>query len=891
MIGVAWGFDPSRVALGASMGSAQITAVRNAVEKVENEKGRPVVVSDLVVEGDMVRTRSESLAELTFSDKTIARMGANSQFSYSSQERLVKIEKGTVLMHTPPGNGGATITSGGVTGAISGNSFLLTANPAVCTKKPCQQQMRERPNELDPLKRFYCEDHPDYPQKPSTGGFAIVVLEGKDITKVTGPNGQTVELRPGEMALVGPTSEGAPKVFYVDLATIVRTCPLIQAFPTALPSFGEILQTAMLQQNSGKKDLDLSGVAMGTDGDIFVAPSDPPSPYKYNFDMASNTPGSGQKYSPVLEEDIDTAAGGENRVPFVGPNPPAPAPPAPPNPPIPPPPNPNNLPVTPSQPTALTVTGPSTLVAGQLATFIVSMDAPATTPTMVTLNNDLRLGDAPITVMIPAGATSVNFTAQIPSAGINFSSGSANILASASGMTSGNYSKNLVPTPLPDNSYSGAIAGSSESPVSDLRGAKMDLFASHDITLNGVDANRVGQGMEVKSFSGKVTIDNSSFDAWMQRDMNPFLVPDFGYGLTTFNETNPGLTVTALVLGIKMSPTGATGSRFTGNGIMFLGDYIVRVQQDPDGIPLSGDEVGVNFLDRTGIVPDPFDFGSVANGADLVLYDSATTSVNTIDYNSIDVAAGDYQPDSPAAGLNGPSALGTWEVRASDNSIGGEGQVDEVKLKYGYSKALIQGANGVELVNVQFEGMDEVEVRQDLNNRVLLSGTLASDPKISKMLVQAGQALQAHFDSDATVKNLTASGAAEILAGVQPKSGGGYEFIPGSPDRVLEMQTANLAGQLSLASHTVVFHNANITSGGVIQVRTRDGMVNMNYGSVVPGTTSFIGASGNNFRNTANGVSMTIANSGNISSAFTGGQLTDVNSGGAGTVMNVGKVQ
>ena len=102
--------------------------------------------------------------------------------------------------------------------------------------------------------------------------------------------------------------------------------------------------------------------------------------------------------------------------------------------------------------------------------------------------------------------------------------------------------------------------------------------------------------------------------------------------------------------------------------------------------------------------------------------------------------------------------------------------MDEIKLKYGYSKALIQGATGVELVNVKFEGMDEVEVRQDLNNRVLLSGTLASNPKITKMLVQAGQALQAHFDSDATVKTLTASGAAEILAGVRPKAGGGYEF-------------------------------------------------------------------------------------------------------------------
>lgn len=872
------------------MGSAQITAVRNAVEKVENEKGRPAVVSDSVVEGDMVRTRSESLAELTFSDKTITRMGSNSQFSYTSQERLVKIEKGTVLMHTPPGNGGATITSGGVTGAISGTSFLLTANPAMCTKKPCQKQMRERPNELDPLKRYYCEDHPDYPQAPSTGGFAIVVLEGKNVTKVTGPNGMTVELQPGQMAVVGPAMDGPPRVFTVDLATIIRTCPLIQAFPTPLPSIGDMVQTAMMQQQTrGIKNLNLTGKALSENGDVLVSPSDPPSPFKSDFEMASNQEGAGQKITPAFDEEIDTAAGGGGGTPFAGPTPPPPAPPVPPSPPIPPPPNPGPTPNI--LPTALTVTGPGNLSAGQLATFTVSMDAPSTTPTVVTLNHDFRLGGAPATVTIPAGATSATFTAQIPSAGINFSSGSANILASATGMTSGTYSKNLAPTALPDGSYAGAIPGSIESPTSDLRGAKMDLFASHDITLNNVDANRVGGGMEVNSFSGKITIQNSSFDGWMQKNLTPFLVPDFGYGLTTFTE-DANVAVTAPVLAIKMSPTTPTGSRFTPDGTMFLGDYIVRVQHDPNGIPMSGDEVGVNFLDRTGIVPDPFDFGSSANGADLILRDGAAASVNSIDYSSFDVAAGDYRPDSPAAGLSGPSAEGTWEVRASDNSIGGEGKVDEIKLKYGTSKAIIQGANGVELVNVQFEGMDEVEVRQNLNNRVLLSGTLASDPKISRMLVQAGQVLQAQFDSDATVKNLAASGSAEILAGVRPKNGGGYEFIPGSGNRILEMQTANLAGQLSLAASTVVFHNANITSGGVIQVRTANGLVNLTYGSVTPGAVSFTGSSGNNFLNTANGVSLRIANSGDISAAMSGtAPKLSHNGAGTGSVMSVGQVR
>jgi hypothetical protein len=103
------------------------------------------------------------------------------------------------------------------------------------------------------------------------------------------------------------------------------------------------------------------------------------------------------------------------------------------------------------------------------------------------------------------------------------------------------------------------------------------------------------------------------------------------------------------------------------------------------------------------------------------------------------------------------------------------------------------------------------------------------------------------------------------------------------------MQTATIAGQLSLASHTIVFNNANITSGGVIDARTRDGMVNRTYGSVVPGTVSFMGA-GNNFLNTANSASMSIANNGNIVSALNGGQMRENGVGGA-TVMNVGRVR
>ena len=199
-------------------------------------------------------------------------------------------------------------------------------------------------------------------------------------------------------------------------------------------------------------------------------------------------------------------------------------------------------------------------------------------------------------------------------------------------------------------------------------------------------------------------------------------------------------------------------------------------------------------------------------------------------------------------------------------------------------------------------GMAEVDVRTtDLNNRVLMSATLLTDPDITKMVVKASQTLEAVINSDATFKEVKSLSNADLLAGVvrDNSSPTGFSFVSGA-DRTLTIDgpvaaavtpNINIAGQLAIAAHTVVFNNANIASDGVIGVRTRDGMVNRTYGTVVPGTTSFTGGNGNYFLNRGNGISMTIGNSGDIAGAFTGGKLTDIGSGGTGTVMSVGKVQ
>ena len=475
-----------------------------------------------------------------------------------------------------------------------------------------------------------------------------------------------------------------------------------------------------------------------------------------------------------------------------------------------------------------------------------------------------------------------------------------------------NYSLRAQPTGL-----TGEITGTANL---NQNGVGISVSSADYIHIRNTTASRMQDGLTISSATGSVLLENSSFDGWMQRSTPNQTISDGGSTTFTFTES-AATAVNSPVLRLKMEANDPANVDMN-KQFMLLGDYQVLLRRDPNGTPGSGDEVATTLFSFPGSANDPSGLGSLAPSADLVIRDSATTQVkdlpwNTKEYSSLNGSgnavdsgnyaafSGEFKGDNAASGLDiatsSGGAAGKWDVMVSDPILGGEGKVTDVRLKYNNNtKALIQGPNGVRLLNVVFEGMDQVDVRTaaNLDNRVLMSGTLVSDPNISKMIVQVGQKLEAHFNSDATLAEVTRRGSvgapgsadAVIMAGVREKVGGGLEFIPGSPDRVLEMQTATIAGQLSLASHTIVFNNANITSGGVIDARTRDGMLNRTYGSVVPGTVSFMGANGNTFLNTANSASMSIANSGNIVSALGGGQMSENGAGGA-TVMNVGRVR
>jgi len=384
LFGVSYGFAATEFK------DAEITTLKNIVEHDAGQGAAPAKVSEKIGENSKVTTAAASMAELTFGDSSITRIGANSVFSFQSKERLVKLDKGTALIHATPGNGGATVDCGGVTAAVSGSTFMAS--------------------------------------RSATGGAVFVLLESSGSLKVTTPGGQTAIILPGQAASTGTGPKSGIQVFDVDVKKVMETTPLVGGFKE-LPSQAEInvvteKQQAMIRE--GKIEvLGVEVVATGQDGDLLVgAPRERPEP---------GAGGDGL--------DINTAAGGEGPGAVAGAKPP------------PPPGAGSGMNTGPGQgpgldssflaaqrklaeagpqgPTQLKVTLPDGISEGTLQAGTISLNSPAVQAVPVTLVSASGRNitfNFPEGSTIPVGATSIPFTFTVADDGI-ISNGSSNLVA------------------------------------------------------------------------------------------------------------------------------------------------------------------------------------------------------------------------------------------------------------------------------------------------------------------------------------------------------------------------------------------------------------------------------------------------------------------------------
>src|SRR5438105_6593768 len=101
---------------GAELKEARVTAVIKDVKLLPGQtEPKPAVVNDKIATDTAVRTGVDSRSELTFSDLTIARLGANTIFSFDKGTRTVELGGGAILLRVPKDSGGAKINTAAVT--------------------------------------------------------------------------------------------------------------------------------------------------------------------------------------------------------------------------------------------------------------------------------------------------------------------------------------------------------------------------------------------------------------------------------------------------------------------------------------------------------------------------------------------------------------------------------------------------------------------------------------------------------------------------------------------------------------------------------------------------------------------------------------------------------
>ncbi len=152
---------------------ARVSQVIQDVRVLETHGApRPAAVNDKVIQGQGmgVRTGVESRAELTFTDLTITRLGANTVFSFKQGARELDLTSGAVLLQIPPKAPAVKVSTSAVTAAITGGTALFATGP------PTKFMV------LEGIGTFYPTGHPERAATINGGEMMTMTANGR-ITK------------------------------------------------------------------------------------------------------------------------------------------------------------------------------------------------------------------------------------------------------------------------------------------------------------------------------------------------------------------------------------------------------------------------------------------------------------------------------------------------------------------------------------------------------------------------------------------------------------------------------------------------------------------------------------------------------------------------------------
>lgn len=171
--------------------SGEFTVVKNQIEHSKGDGKVPAKVSDKLEQQSVVDTGQASFTEMQFTEGSVMRLGSSTRFSFQSKERLIRLEEGALLIHTPPGNGGVSVDGGGVVGAVSGSTVMAS---------------RDR-----------------------EGNFSFVVLESSERGQVTAGSGLKADMVSGQVAFYNKAANTL-RVYELNLDAVIDYSPLFTQF-------------------------------------------------------------------------------------------------------------------------------------------------------------------------------------------------------------------------------------------------------------------------------------------------------------------------------------------------------------------------------------------------------------------------------------------------------------------------------------------------------------------------------------------------------------------------------------------------------------------------------------------------------------------------------------
>jgi FecR-like protein len=177
---------------GEQLSEARVTHV---VEKVTlyppQAAPRQAMAGDVVDYGTSVRTGPKSRCELTFTNQTVARLGADTTIGFNQASRSIELGEGAMLFAIPKG-GQTRIRIGAINAASKGATGIVERHG-----------------------RFYIK---------------FLLLEGEARLSVDARVGESVLLHPGQILITKPEAVTLPDAAYFDIARVMKTCLLVREF-------------------------------------------------------------------------------------------------------------------------------------------------------------------------------------------------------------------------------------------------------------------------------------------------------------------------------------------------------------------------------------------------------------------------------------------------------------------------------------------------------------------------------------------------------------------------------------------------------------------------------------------------------------------------------------